>query len=504
MNFKLTYLLAVIFGVLQGAVAAPPQTGSTSPDRTSPSVSVSGQQLFRSFLPESLVTRKYERRLPAATGWRATFRNTTGQTVSTLELHFKKGVTVTSFAPFPDAVPLGDNKDWLVFGQELADGDSLTVHGIGPAERTEITSWRYVGGAFQPGFIPAGQKFYLPMPNTANLRREVFQFGGFAPGASTSDPLGGMVIGKSFLKMVNGRWRIDPDAARIHGWVRLRRQTDMLRSLQRNKYSPLHTGTPRGFAVFDNGRPFIRQVNNLTTLKMNNRLFAGLVALKANIASSALGITPPGFGELIYEDNGHPLDDRMIRDISVIADSFLTYHAGRDSTEYMMLDSIAYKINSSFSGPIDTVSFADSLVFSGVRDLGDVPYLRANTDVPTLRLPRIYQPEFDDESDADLEEEPAIPQVITLARNYPNPFNPQTIIQFELLEPAVTTMRVYDLLGREMGTLLNRELLYDGINEVVLDAGELSSGTYFYRISAESYDNSGVTSKFTGKMLLVR
>jgi len=461
-----------------------------------------GPTLFRTFTPESLVTRRYERRVTAATGWKSTFRNTTGTIVSSLEIHFKGDVTLTNFAPFPDAAPRGEDREvWIVWGQKLIHGDSVTIHGLGPADRTKILQWRFGDGAFQSGFIPENQDFLLPMPNSANFRLETFEYGGFAAGSPTSDQLGGLVAAKSFLKFVNGSWRIDRDSTKVHGWVRLRRQSDVLRSFQRNKNSPLHTGTPRGFCLFDNGKPFLRQVFSLTPFKMDNHLFAQLTALKLNIAASALGITPVGFGELIYEDDGHSLDNMMLRDLGPIADSLLTYCAGRGPSEYLMMDSVLTKINLAFLGPIDTVSFADSLVLTGVRPLSEVAYLRANTEVPPLRLPRVYQPDMDDSEELESGSEP--PELIAIVNNYPNPFNPQTEIQFELQEPALVTLKVYDILGRELETILDHELTFDAINEVTFDGSSLASGIYFYRLVAEGLDAARVSS-FTGKMVLLK
>ncbi len=458
---------------------------------------------FRTFTPESLVTRRYERKVTVATGWQATFRNTTGAIASTLEIQFKGDVTLTGFAPFPDAAPRGDNRTWVVWGQKLLSGDSVTVHGIGPADRTQILQWRFGEGAYQSGFIPENQDFLLPMPNSANFRLETFEYGGFAPGAPTTDELGGLVAAKSFLRFVNGSWRVDRDSTDVHGWVRLRRQSDVLRSFQRNKNSPLHTGTPRGFCVLDNGKPFLRQILSLSPYKMDNHLFAQLTALKLNVAASALGITPVGFGELLYEDDGHPLDNMMLRDLGKICDSLLTYCNGRDPAEYRMMDSVLTKVNLAFLGAIDTVSFADSLVLTGVRPLSEVAYLRQNAGVTALRLPRVYQPEMSDEGESEFDAESEIPELIASAHNYPNPFNPQTEIQFELMEPAFVTVKVYDILGREVATMLDRELTFETVNEVAFEGSLLSSGTYFYRVVAEGFEAERV-STFTGKMILLK
>ena len=81
-----------------------------------------------------------------------------------------------------------------------------------------------------------------------------------------------------------------------------------------------------------------------------------------------------------------------------------------------------------------------------------------------------------------------IPKEFHLAQNYPNPFNPSTTIQFALPGQAEVTIRLYDLLGREVATLVNEEY-QPGEYKLLFEAGELASGVYFYRIRAR--DSSG-------------
>ena len=75
------------------------------------------------------------------------------------------------------------------------------------------------------------------------------------------------------------------------------------------------------------------------------------------------------------------------------------------------------------------------------------------------------------------------PGEFSLRANYPNPFNPTTTIQFSLSRKEHVTLRVFDVLGREVATLLDDELP-EGSHVVVFDAKNLSSGIYFYRLTA--------------------
>jgi len=73
-----------------------------------------------------------------------------------------------------------------------------------------------------------------------------------------------------------------------------------------------------------------------------------------------------------------------------------------------------------------------------------------------------------------------------LIQNYPNPFNPTSIIRFQIAESGFVTLKVYDVLGREIATLVNEEKPA-GSYEVKFDGSNLSSGVYFYRLNFDSF-----------------
>lgn len=76
-----------------------------------------------------------------------------------------------------------------------------------------------------------------------------------------------------------------------------------------------------------------------------------------------------------------------------------------------------------------------------------------------------------------------IPTELSLEQNYPNPFNPSTTIQFALPSAGDVKIQVFDLLGREVTTLLNGALP-QGNHQVIWNATNVSSGTYFYRLES--------------------
>ena len=76
-----------------------------------------------------------------------------------------------------------------------------------------------------------------------------------------------------------------------------------------------------------------------------------------------------------------------------------------------------------------------------------------------------------------------VPQAFQLDQNYPNPFNPATTISYSIPTPGFVTLRIYDLTGHEVRTLIN-ETQAAGTHKVDFDAGQLSSGIYFYELNA--------------------
>lgn len=95
-----------------------------------------------------------------------------------------------------------------------------------------------------------------------------------------------------------------------------------------------------------------------------------------------------------------------------------------------------------------------------------------------------------------------IPSKYDLAQNYPNPFNPVTNLEFGI--PALrgeskfgfVTLKVYDMLGKEVSTLVN-EKLNPGTYKVEFDGSNLTSGVYFFKLKVNNF-------QVTKKMMLIR
>ncbi|MEM5810126.1 MAG: VWA domain-containing protein [Candidatus Aenigmatarchaeota archaeon] len=87
-----------------------------------------------------------------------------------------------------------------------------------------------------------------------------------------------------------------------------------------------------------------------------------------------------------------------------------------------------------------------------------------------------------------VEKDNLIPKEFALYQNYPNPFNPETIIEFDIPKRTFVKLTIYDILGREIKTLVNEEI-NPGKYTVKFNASNLPSGIYFYRLDAGEFSD---------------
>jgi hypothetical protein len=89
-----------------------------------------------------------------------------------------------------------------------------------------------------------------------------------------------------------------------------------------------------------------------------------------------------------------------------------------------------------------------------------------------------------------------MPEKYYLRQNYPNPFNPSTTIRFSIPKAVMVSLKIYNLMGEEVITLIKEELPA-GIHKVIWNAETYPSGVYFYRINTENFNS-------THKMVLLK
>ena len=96
--------------------------------------------------------------------------------------------------------------------------------------------------------------------------------------------------------------------------------------------------------------------------------------------------------------------------------------------------------------------------------------------------------------------EVSIPQKFRLGQNYPNPFNPVTTLEFDIPENGVTRLSLFDLTGREVMTIIDRELSA-GHYRFQLDGRDLVSGIYIYQIQVNGQQESYIAAR---KLILLK
>ncbi|MBM4167018.1 MAG: T9SS type A sorting domain-containing protein [Ignavibacteria bacterium] len=296
---------------------------------------------------------------------------------------------------------------------------------------------------------------------------------------------GGMVLG--IVQTVK-------DSMKRYGWFRI------IGSSKDVQKFLTHAGSARGYDSIG-GKIFSKELKNPKVDKYNNLLVGELLALKVNIAMSQDSMTNPDFGNLIYDNpvkadtfvtQRLTIQGKTLSQISAYCDTMLTYYKRyytfTPSEEYNKLASALIEINAAFRAPFDTVSWNPFILKDSIP-IDQVEFLRRGTSKENT-IPEISFEQTE-------------PEKIFLMQNYPNPFNPTTTIRFEIPVGAIhelplqTTLKIYNVLGQEVATLLNNEQLEEGEHEVQFDASGLTSGVYFYKLSTPTFSQ-------TRKLLLMK
>jgi len=150
-----------------------------------------------------------------------------------------------------------------------------------------------------------------------------------------------------------------------------------------------------------------------------------------------------------------------------------------------------FKYTAPDSSVVDTIySVANSVNGDGIP-FNDQWNFGANFPVSVIDIPVTVENEI-------------LPSQFQLSQNYPNPFNPLTTIRFTISESDLVTLKVYDILGNEVTSLVNEEKSA-GVYEVEFDSNGLTSGIYFYRLQAgDPSTGSGQSFIDVKKMILLK
>jgi hypothetical protein len=167
------------------------------------------------------------------------------------------------------------------------------------------------------------------------------------------------------------------------------------------------------------------------------------------------------------------------------------YASGVVSPQFMLTTSIHLKPATIIAANgLPTIADSVLIPLVALRDSGKsklTDFTSLISDWRTLFGSRAYL--YDPNSTVEVNDHPIIPHEMALYQNYPNPFNPNTVIGFHLPVHSRVTLKVFDMTGREVATLVDGELAA-GNHAVTFTPREATIGLYFYRITAGKFSQT--------------
>ena len=482
-----TLLLIATLGLSALLLASTPRvTGSLEPKMQSDVL------CFRTFTPDDFSTVNPSTMVDIPLKWTVTLQNTGAARVNHLTIIFSGVIdNIVSCAPFNRAQRVPNRPQaWDLSGATMGLGDVVTIHGMSNIPGLKVFSWNWMYDIRQATRTKGPMTFAVDeggvlMPTPANIIQNLFQQGNATRVASNNQSINacdGILLGIP-----------RPDSARSYAWVRVTNFAHTRSTLGAwpgyNRYG--HTGTPQSLALTNNGSRLFGELPMLSPTRQNNRLIGSLLGLKLNVIASAKGFTPGGLADLVYCDPSSPYFGSRVSTIIRKADSLLTFFKGHTADEYLSIAATLERINAAFNGPVDTISTSALLQFTGIPNPAAANYLAIAPPDP---------PPAAGHAQVNIAE----PYTFNLGQNFPNPFNPSTVIPFTLAEPSTVRLVVYNLIGQEVKVLIDGDKYNAGDHQVTFVGGKLATGTYFYRLTGESSIGSGGRFSSVRKMSIMQ
>ena len=248
----------------------------------------------------------------------------------------------------------------------------------------------------------------------------------------------------------------------------------------------------------DNGDPQFSNTLNLeneeaTVAPANALILTGLedgtleVVLKKDVRQAAVDAASVEFFIAHAAPDEPALDVRLFDDAGTLLADNLAYGA---ATDYQRLDPAVYHIevltaDTGMQVEVFRLDLSESagttlaLLLTGQRS--DDSFALTAFDAESNRI--------DPDVVTAMQEAGAVPTAFALHANYPNPFNPETTIRFDVAEAAQVRLAIFDALGRMVATLVDEELA-PGSHQALFDGENLPSGTYFYRLEAGAFSQT--------------
>ncbi|MBS4027499.1 MAG: T9SS type A sorting domain-containing protein, partial [Ignavibacteriales bacterium] len=299
------------------------------------------------------------------------------------------------------------------------------------------------------------------------------------------------------------------DSVKKYSWVAAKNDKGKGASSIPKLFTSPHTGKAYPLDSLRKAGKKSKKIKGIITpdfKKYNNVAIEQGVLFNLNLYASNDGILPYGLGSLVFSKNvtvaGRLLQGKTLTEIGTLFDSMMTYYERlgiNNESGYaelsLFVDSVLRPINEAFTANIDSTNYELTVPIDLLKKN---PYairlLGVKTAEETGILQQVSKSVLPQIPFAETKNEP---REFSLEQNYPNPFNPSTAISFQLSAISNVTLKIYNVLGQEVVTLIHSRLMEEGKHEVTFDASNLPSGMYFYRLTAGSYVS-------TKKLLLLK
>lgn len=214
--------------------------------------------------------------------------------------------------------------------------------------------------------------------------------------------------------------------------------------------------------------------------------YDSLTAMVA-VSQNRMAFTNDGCKTWEYVENPYSFQTNDIEIVGQTMQGLLSTACGYDGTIVNY-----YYDNGNFDFVYNLISFTNNPFFDVevfIKDKRPNIWWAGNGSTIVYRLSEYLVTDIKDEYSP-------LPQIFSLSQNYPNPFNPSTVINYSLAKSGFVELKVYDILGREVASLVEEKQSI-GNYKIEFNASSLSSGIYFYRLQCGDFSE-------TKKLILLR